>query len=105
MLNYKNINTLTQIALYNDKIKYISEWRKFRIRRGFTFACFLVDFLSIHLDFNKHIYTEFYYFEANLYFFYIIQKDFSYSGLGDKTHSTEFSCGKSDSKFNSKPQL
>lgn len=28
-----------------------------------------------------------------------LQGDFSFSGLGEKTQSTEFSSGKSDSKF------
>lgn len=27
------------------------------------------------------------------------QGDFSYSGMGEKTHSTDFSSGKSDSKY------
>lgn len=28
-----------------------------------------------------------------------LQADYSFSGLGDKTHSTDFSSGKSDSKY------
>jgi hypothetical protein len=31
--------------------------------------------------------------------FSLLQGDFSFSGLGEKTQSTEFSSGKSDSKF------
>lgn len=30
---------------------------------------------------------------------FLTMQDFSFGGLGDKTHSTEFSCGKSDSEY------